>query len=334
MATYRYPLNDQESYRGTITFRPVQYIPPEVSTGQIANIRRRLISDGALESLSNGDTISEALSTAEGADRLDERFDPTAGVAAPTVDSPTVENVVEGSKNVVDYSNGVILYLPSAIGINDAVSYENFDLGIIGGLANNAMQQGSGVGRSLSKSISQATGSMVDVLRGGIMDQRAARLGAARLAEALPGGDAFGGAARNALGVTVNPNTINLFKSVNLREFSFSFKMIATSKQEAEQIEQIVKFFRTAMYPDAINFSEDIPVPIGYEFPDKFQITMQYRGRQVGVKILNSVLRGVQTNLNATSQSWHADSKPTEVDITLSFGEERTLTRQDIIAGY
>ena len=43
------------------------------------------------------------------------------------------------------------------------------------------------------------------------------------------------GAFRSAGQVTTNPNTRVLFKSVNLREFMFAFKFIATSQKENEK---------------------------------------------------------------------------------------------------
>ena len=101
------------------------------------------------------------------------------------------------------------------------------------------------------------------------------------------------------------------------------------------EIENIIKFFRASMYPDTINFDPDgLNVPIGYEFPDKFQIEMLYNGQQVGLRILNSVLRSFQTNYNPQSMVWHKDGKRTEVDITIVFGEERALNRNDIFEGY
>jgi len=31
---------------------------------------------------------------------------------------------------------------------------------------------------------------------------------------------------------------------------------------------------------------------------------------------------------------WHADGKPSEVDVTLAFVEERTLNKADVAGGY
>jgi hypothetical protein len=40
-----------------------------------------------------------------------------------------------------------------------------------------------------------------------------------------------------------------------------------------------------------------LSVPIGYEFPDKFEITMKYNNKQVATKILPSVLKTVSSDV-------------------------------------
>ena len=43
-------------------------------------------------------------------------------------------------------------------------------------------------------------------------------------------------------GVTMNPNTRSLFKSVALREFAFQFKFIPLSEQEHREVIKIIFF--------------------------------------------------------------------------------------------
>lgn len=328
--THRFPVEKSEDYRGTITFRPVRYTPPEIAGGAISSLRRRA-GDGILNQLSNF-TESSAIAAAEANPTTQgSTYDeiPASLDRTPSDNDP----VVTGANTTVDRSRGVVLYLPANIIVNDVVSYEQFDLGAIGAIGLSGIQAGQGAVSALARGVGQATGSLVSLLTGDVADQRGARLAAARLAE--QGGTTASGAVRAGLATTLNPNSINLFKSVQLREFSFTFKMIANSSREADEIDNIIQFFRATMYPDTINFDPTgLNVPIGYEFPDKFQIEMRYNGEQVGVRILNSVLRSVQTNYNPQSMSWHKDGKPSEVDITLAFGEERTLNRNDIFEGY
>jgi hypothetical protein len=323
--TWRFPLERPEDYKGTITFRPVKYTPPEISSS-FAETFTRKGAGGLLSQLLNGEE-SIASSFLEGVNNPKE--------TAATFNDPNIiaETPVTAAKNIVDRSKGVILYLPPNINLQDQINYEQPSLNPTGAIGLAGAQQGSGMLNALAQGVGQATGSMIDLIKGNVADQKGARLAAVRLAQA--GGETVSTVARAGLATTINPNTINLFRSVTLREFSFNFKLIAASAKEAEEIDGIIKFFRSTMYPDTINFDPNgLDVPIGYEFPDKFQIEMRYADKQVGFKLLNSVLRSVQVVINPQSMSFHKDGKPSEIDLTLNFGEERTLNRNDILQGY
>jgi hypothetical protein len=331
VGTLKFPIERADDYRGTITFRPVRYTPPEISGSGISGILTRQgsvinFAEDAITGFSEGFAQARP-GTREG---IAASFEEEANLDNATRDT---DPIVSPATSVVDRSRGVILYLPSNIVVNDVIGYENFDLGAIGAIGTAGAQAGQGFVRSLSAGLGQATGSLANLLDGNVADQRGARLAASRLAE--QGNAVTSGVVKSGLATTINPNTINLFRNVQLREFNFTFKLIANSQREANEIENIIKFFRASMYPDTINFDPNgLNVPIGYEFPDKFQIEMLYNGQQVGLRILNSVLRSFQTNYNPQSMVWHKDGKPTEVDITIVFGEERALNRNDIFEGY
>jgi hypothetical protein len=341
--TWKFPEERQSDYKGTITFRPVRYTPPEVQGSAISSLFRRESGNGALaQFVENG---ASAVTEAAVAGFQEGRSGSSGGVTSrdvfaaegpeATLDITPTDNetITTPAVTTVNRGQGVILYLPAAIRVNDAVAYDAFDLGSIGAIGLGGMQAGQGATTALARGVGQATGSLIGLLEGNVNDQRGARLASARLAEL--GGATTRGVIRAGLATTANPNSINLFKSVNLREFQFDFKLIANSAREADAIENIVKFFRLTMYPDTINFDPNgLDIPLGYEFPDKFEITMRYNDEPVGVRILHSVLRNVSTSYNPSSMSWHKDGKPSEVDISLTFGEERALNRNDIFEGY
>lgn len=333
IGTLKFPLEREDDYKGIITFRPVKYTPPEISGSGISSILTR---QGSIRNFSE-DAVGSFLEAynqerVRGREEIDvpASFEEEANLDNTTRDT---DPIVSPATSVVDRRRGVTLYLPANIIVDDVIGYENFDLGAIGAIGLSGAQAGQGITRSLTAGLGQATGSLVNLLQGDVANQRGARLAASRLAE--QGNAVTAGVVRSGLATSINPNTINLFRNVQLREFRFTFKLIANSQREASEIENIIKFFRASMYPDTINFDPDgLNVPIGYEFPDKFQIEMRYNGEQVGLRILNSVLRSFQTNYNPQSMVWHKDGKPTEVDINMAFGEERALNRNDIFEGY
>jgi hypothetical protein len=303
----QYPLDDNtDQYAGKIQFLPIveKYI------------------DAAK-------TVTESLSSISNSV---ENFDEATGLVDFGGIGETVTRKIQAPLTTYGKSGSgaVTLYLPQAITIQDGVQYDTLNLGTIGAVGLQALQSGADIKSAAFATIENAGSSMIDFIsnRSGMASQLAG-LAAVRLAN--KGGETTRGVAGSAFGVAVNPNTRALFKSVNLREFSFSFKMIASSAAEANAIEQIVKTFRTELYPEII---EDNNIPLGYYYPNKFKINMTYAGREVATKFLPAHLKSVNVVYNPSSMGWHADGKPSEVDLTLSFGEPRTLSKKDIKAGY
>ena len=223
------------------------------------------------------------------------------------------------------------LYLPPGLQYNDDVNYNNVDLGPGGVGAIAALQSGASAAAAISKGLLDGINSIFE-LASGSLSADVANVALARAANNVLPGASLKAAATQALQVNVNPSTRTMFDRPNLRQFSFAFKLIATSPSEARQIEKIIKSFRTYLYPEAIKLGS---VPIGYKFPPMFKIDFDYRGSKAQIpSLLECHLKGVQSVYNSTSGTFHEDGQPTEVDLTLTFLEYRALTKQDIERGY
>ena len=240
-------------------------------------------------------------------------------------------NVFEGVKyNVSKKAPIVSMYFPISLTFNDGVQYENVNLGAVGATALAGLQANDTLLASAAAAIGDAFGSAFDFISGSAGSE-AARLGALRVAKVplVPEG------VRNAVSIgvqrVINPNTRALFRGVNIREFAFNFKMIATSQSEADKIQKIVKHFRTELYPDVVNMGN---IPVGYKFPNAFSIQFTHRGQTVKIpKIEKCFLRNVQTVYNGTAATFHDDGHPNEVDMTLNFIEMKTINKTDIRNG-
>jgi hypothetical protein len=296
----QYPLEASNEYRGKIKFT----IASSKSTGTEASETR------AQNSGASADEASSFSGNTEG----------KTSTAQPTT------SVSDG---------GVTLYLPPGLQYRDNVAYEGTDLGVVGGFA----ERGIGLGSAIFDN----TQSIVEGLKGDALagQNEIAKLVGTEIAKLNPKnllGASAGGvsaAAQVRAGVTLNPNTRVLFKRVNLREFAFSFKLIAKSDKEAQEIEKIVKFFRTQLYPETFSVSG---VGVGYKFPELFNIDISYQGSEPDSiwnppKIKQCYLRDVGTTYNATAMSFHKDGKPMEVDLSLSFMESAALERADVKDG-
>lgn len=231
----------------------------------------------------------------------------------------------------------VRLYMPAQIQFQDGMQYNTTSLGAIGGAAEGAIAQGASVAGLTAGAIGQGISDLIAGITMTIDDDVAAVAAQRAAAKSPIAGDKLAGAVSSATQTTVNPNNRTLFDGVNVRSFSFSFQLIAQSAEEAKVIEDIVNHFRTEMYPSEITITKGtVDIPIGYNFPKKWKIRFwdNKNYKEVFHKIKPAFLTAMNTTYNSGDATFHEDGKPTSVEITLTFTEERPLARKDIKAGY
>ena len=238
------------------------------------------------------------------------------------------------------------IFMPVSFTSSDTFQYENPSLGLTGAVAEGAMNAGSQqVSSAIFESMSKGVEGIQELLG---LGGDGAKAGAARvisrstLARASKGRGFEG--LRNALGttarVTVNPNVRTIFRGVAIRTFTFDFKFISKSQEEAWVVDQIINKFRTNAYPETDTMEIlDQQIDAVYNFPNLFQIEVNYKTAtgnnvRIGPKLKMCYLTSIRTVYNATSMSFHPDGRPTEVDLSLTFMEEIPLDKQDIRAGF
>ena len=128
-------------------------------------------------------------------------------------------------------------------------------------------------------------------------------------------------------GAVLNPNAEMLFQGPVIRDFSFSFKLIARSQKEGETIRKIIKFFKKGMAPKFRNV-------VLIKAPDIF--ILDYRNGAGTLNTVNKFNPGglALTTLNvdyAPSGYWSAyrDSQPVAVKMDMTFTELRPIYEQD-----
>lgn len=301
----RFPKDNPSDYKGIIEFRLVTIVPTTVNLSA---------AGGFLNSLSD-----------DGIGRVPGGQNGAIGSTQQLNSSPAVS----GRKEYPSSYPNVTLYLPTAVAFGDGLDYDNnVQLGIIGAVGEAAINAGGGLGEAITKVANAGLSSFTDLFKD-LPTQDIARLAIAR--GASYGGQLASDVASSTTRTTVNPNRRTLFRGVRSREFRFSFKLIANSAAEAQEIQAIIDFFRREMYPSSIDVKG---VSAGYKYPNPFQINLKYGSAKVGTSILNSYLTSMDVTYNQSSMGFHADGKPSEVDMNLSFFEERALDRADIEAGY
>jgi len=131
-------------------------------------------------------------------------------------------------------------------------------------------------------------------------------------------------------GRVLNPNAEMLFQGPVIRDFSFSFLMIARNEKEGREIRKIIRFLKLGMAPKFRNTTY-------LKNPDIF--TLQYKSGKGENDVLNTVNRFNPGGLALTTMAvdyapngyWSAyrDSQPVAVKMDLSFTELRPIYEQD-----
>jgi len=295
---FKFPLNDEADYSGRIVFEAFQ----------------------------------EAYTTLAGTQWDSRRYEHAnefAGLEGLYGNQPTQRTA---TNNIGERSpkGSIQLYLPNALKFGDAAEYTNVDLGLVGGAISSGirdLQSGAQLAQSFLAASIPDFESMADLFTQGITSE-GAQVAALRLAKVNSGAL---GAVETETGVTLNPNRRSTFKGIGVRRFRFSFILIPTSAAEAQQIKNIVGFFRLQMYPELKGNLGAPGISAAMQFPHKFNIRMKYGDKRIGTSILPCFLENVETTYNPNSMAFHSDGEPQETQISLSFVEERALTKEDII---
>lgn len=225
-------------------------------------------------------------------------------------------------------AGSVTLYLPQSLSFADKVSYANEETGTLGSmLADNVRK--SGFNTEAFK------GTLVDQFNSFKSDaEGAGKLAILRTLGRVGSGTSLEAAARAEARVSINPNFRTLMENVPIRSFQFTFKLIPKNEIEAREIELIVKFFRTNLYPRKIIGNQSYSV--GYEFPDTFRIegfTGRFADRELPHGYLPCFLTDVNVTYNGESRGYFEDGRFVTYELGLSFTEIRALSREDVEKG-
>ena len=237
----------------------------------------------------------------------------------------------------------VLLPMPKATDVN-GVEWGKSELTISGLAAVGLTDKLTGGGRLAGKSAEEAQNDkeikkQIEANRGLNPDGSSAKqFGSALYAQTISkiAGFAFGTdldvdtyLARSG-GRVLNQNAEMLFQGPVIRDFNFSFLMIARSQREGDEIRKIIRFLKLGMAPKFRSTTY-------LKNPDIF--TLQYKNGLSDEDVLNTVNRFNPGGLALTTMAvdyapngyWSAyrDSQPVAVKMDLSFTELRPIYEQD-----
>ena len=237
-----------------------------------------------------------------------------SGVGPGGMESTVVEKEESIQRNVAN-ENSIALHIPRGIAFSDSMKYSNIESGILV-TALEKLRRVAGEGG------------------GGLGDVNDAQV-TAFLARSGVGGEFLSNLRRNNLQKNqqiVSPREFVLFDSPSLRTFNMTFKFLPETKQESENVKEIIKTFRRNMYPTFADKANII-----YQFPLAFRIDIEGIKEGHMIKFPEVVLKDAGVTYNANSMSYFddgGDNIPIEVDLSLTFSELLPQSQLDIDAGF
>lgn len=263
----------------------------------------------------------------------------------------TVKNRVRQSRKDAPEDltiRNIVLPIPSNLQTTYGAQYENADLGALGAASAGRVSgsQLGAAGNDLSDLISSRISSSIGAFKSGDTDaqvQAGAPLAAA-VATAAAGklgggaGAALGGAFTGASvvqgimideGLAVNPHMAVLFKGVDMREHSFTYKFIARNAEESIAIQKIINAYKYHMHPEYSAGS------LAFKYPDEFEVSFADAIAGNLYKIGTCVLKSMTVNYNGEGIPlfFQDTGAPVSVEVQLSFQETKIITRGDLDSG-
>lgn len=213
--------------------------------------------------------------------------------------------------------------IPAGLTFSDSMVYSTINLGIIGNIAKETINQaktGEGLIGTLTAGVGGLASSTLDKAKK--LNVAAAASIAARVARQDNIADIIDYSTKQLIA----PNTNTTFQGSTIRNFNFTFKLVAKSQQEAKIIDNMIKQFRTYMYAKGNDVIMEYP-PL---WSIKFYNSNGNENTHIP-KIYVSYLQSMTTTYNSGTNIFHDDGSPFEVDVSIGFQESKALNRTEIL---
>lgn len=237
----------------------------------------------------------------------------------------TIQFSAFNSSDPTDYFGSVELYCPPNVTVGDSMNYGDVSLGVFGSQGAReiaeTMKGGGGIG-DLYSAIEQQAGNTISTASGGLkkylISLAASNLGLEAEVTSL------------LMRKVKSPNTHTLFQGVNIRSFSFTFRMVAEEKSESDQIQKIIDFLRANSYPE---LAQDTGFKSILKFPPLWSIQFLFNGNENPYMptIDYCFLQGVDTVYNTQETSFFQETgAPFDVSVALTFTEAKPQNKNSL----
>ncbi len=210
------------------------------------------------------------------------------------------------------------------------VGWQGADLGVLG-----AMMSGASVEQAAEVGLLGNAGAIIGGAAGAVTSALPGISGiAGTVVGAVAGSGGLQSSIESTFGVKANPYKEQTFQGVGFRSFDFTFALRARSREDVEEIQNIITSFRAHSKPEWKTAGNSGVFAYPKEFRIEFLTIDEYNSYETNQylpEIKYCVCTAVNTNF--TQQGWKAfdGGAPVDISLQLTFQETEIITNEDII---
>lgn len=130
------------------------------------------------------------------------------------------------------------------------------------------------------------------------------------------------GVAQVTAGLVKNPHTALLFNNVQLRTFTFQWRLSPRSEAQSRKLNGIINQLKRAMHPSFVGGG------FALEYPNLF--TVEFNNDKEGIVTVDyAFLQDFQINPTPSGQVYYRNGYPSIVEMSMTFKETRIKTTED-----
>ena len=234
-------------------------------------------------------------------------------------------------KTIERHRRSIYLQMPDSVSFAEAVEWAGTDMGVMG-----AFKSGMSGTESLEYGVMGNLGTMIGTAAGGVASVLPGIDGIASsvIGAALGEGSGLQAGINNALNVKTNPFKEQTFQGIGFRPFEFSFVFRPRNYPESQQVDEIVRTFRSYSKP---TFHDTTKAGF-FKYPHEFRIeflTIDENNSYVTNEYIPEIKFCIcnSVNVNFSPNGWRSfeDGAPQTLELQLSFQETELITGEDVL---
>ena len=244
--------------------------------------------------------------------------------------------------------SAIAMYMPASVGVSQSSKYGEVEIGAFTAAGINAYSKIRS-GPNMFDNFSGFTSNVAETAKGAVSDVQASQGGESFIEksirgslEMIPGLSGLGAAMDIERGFVRNNRMEMIFEGIGRRSFSFTFKCMPKSEQEAKDVDRITRMFRYYMAPSFIGDRSKSRTMI---VPSTFDIAYMYKMGERN-NFINQISTAVLESCNITyggervqfyrptTGMFGSGAPPVETQIELQFKELEIITKERINDGY